>query len=77
VEFFIPIGLIIVLIPTRLMLKLDRRTGYALYKSSPNEKTGLRRAALFYKLFGLAFVAIGLLSNPRWMNEFELFLSKF
>lgn len=76
-DFFIWIGLAVMLVPARIFVKMDRGTGYHIYKSAPNEASGLRRASIFYKLFGLVFVAIGLQSNPRWLNELELFLAKF
>lgn len=49
-------GVVKMVLPTRLLLAFDRRTGYWLYKSAPDEATGLRRAKWFYRLFGLAFV---------------------
>lgn len=61
------------LVPTRILIKYDRKTGYHIYKSAPNEASGLRRAAIFYKLFGLVFVVISLLGNPRWLNELGYF----
>ena len=56
---FAVIGLLIALLPAEWILKLDRRTGHWLYRQAPDEATGLRRADMFYKGFGMLFVIIG------------------
>ena len=51
------IGALIALIPAKILLRFDRQSGYRLYKSAPNEEIGLKRAKLFYRIFG-AILAI-------------------
>ena len=57
--FLAIVGLAIMVIATKVLLSLDRRTGYAIYKrtleSTDNEGKAIRSAGVFYKLFGLAF----------------------
>jgi hypothetical protein len=60
-------GLALLLIPTRVLVSddLSRNFGPILYKAvlelTGSEKKALFSAALFYKLFGLCFVIIGII----------------
>lgn len=55
---FTIIGASTALLLAELLLRYDRKTGYWLYKNAPDQQTGLRRATLFYRIFGIA-VAVG------------------
>ena len=52
------VGLAVAFTPPRKLLKHDRLTGYRIYRSAPDEQTGVRRAGLFYRLFGCGFAAM-------------------
>ena len=56
-------GVVMMSVPTRSLLKWDRKTGYFIYKttlaSTGDEQKALRNANVFYKLFGLFFVLFG------------------
>lgn len=65
-------ALLMILIPTRWALKLDRRTGYRIYQSAPDEATGLWRAGLFYRFIGLGFLIFGLVQNPDILKAMGL-----
>jgi hypothetical protein len=54
---FLVIGLALLVLPARVLLKWDRRTGYWIYKRSPSEEVGLRRATIFYRAFGILILA--------------------
>jgi hypothetical protein len=53
------IGAIIFFTPPKVMIKIDRRTGYWIYKrkldSSQDEDLALKAASFFYKCFGATF----------------------
>ena len=53
------VGLSLLFIPTKSLLRFDRRTGYWIYKrtlkSTGNENKALRAAGIFYKIFGAVF----------------------
>ena len=57
------IGVIIMCVPPKYLIIIDRRTGYWFYKKSfekyDDETRALRAACAFYKVFGLVFVIIG------------------
>ncbi len=57
---FIILGLLLIILPSKYILKVDNRVGYQLYmrelKKSNDEIKALRNAGLFYKLFGLLWV---------------------
>jgi hypothetical protein len=53
------IGLLIMIVPTTTLLKVDRHTGYRLNKQAPDEYSGQRQAGAFYLLFGLVLFVVG------------------
>jgi len=57
---FAVLGLLIAFVPARWLIQIDRKTGYWIYRRAPDEATGLRRAAVFYKIFGMLFILVGL-----------------
>jgi len=61
---FAIIGLLMVLLPTRLLLSWDKRAGYWIYKrvlnSSGDEARAVRAASIFYKVFGGVLVIFAL-----------------
>jgi hypothetical protein len=46
------------LLPTKTLLRFDRKTGYRLYANAPNEAIGLRRARWYYCSVG-SVLAVG------------------
>ena len=57
------LGLAIAIIPARYILKMDRHVGYMIYsftlKSTNDEKRAISNAGMFYKIFGIVFIIIG------------------
>ena len=51
-------GGVMLLVPTQMLLRFDRKVGYRLYVNAPDEATGLRRARWYYRVVGFAF-AVG------------------
>ena len=58
------LGLSLILIPVRMLLRFDRKLGYAIYKFSENETAGLRRAKCFYCTLGLLIFAYSV-----WLSQ--------
>jgi hypothetical protein len=63
---FAIIGAIIFFTPTKVLLKIDRRTGYSIYKSkldsTQDEELALKAAGFFYRCFGAIFFFLGILA---------------
>jgi hypothetical protein len=59
-SIFLLIGLLLVFLPVRTILRFDRKLGYAVYKSAPSEDVGLRWAAYLYRCIGAAVFAYSL-----------------
>ena len=57
---FLLIGLLFAFLPVRTILRFDRKLGYAVYKSAPNEAVGLRWAAYLYRGLGVVVFAYSL-----------------
>ena len=62
---FMLIGILIIFIPAKSILKWDRKTGYRIYlfilNLTQNENKAIRVAGIFYKIFGTIFTALGIL----------------
>jgi hypothetical protein len=56
--FFFAVGVAIYFIPTEILLRFDRRTGFFLYKQARSKEEGLRIAGIFFTVFGLIFMLI-------------------
>lgn len=58
------VGIVTLLVPAKLMLKWDRRTGYGVYqrvlRETGDEKLALAGATIFYRAFGACFIVVGL-----------------
>lgn len=55
------LGLMLLLLPVRNLLELDRRgqgAGYQLLRRAPDEATGRRRAGLLYRILGAVLLLI-------------------
>ena len=59
------IGLLLILVPVKLLLRFDRKLGNAIYRFSENEAIGLRRATWFYRILGLGVFAYSL-----WLSQY-------
>jgi len=53
---FFLVGLVFFLAPTEALLRFDRKMGYFLYITAPDEESGLGCANIFFTLFGLIFM---------------------
>ena|SRR5512135_105160 len=56
-SIFLLIGLLLVFLPVRTILRFDRKLGYAVYQSAPNEVIGLRWATYLYRAVGMVVFA--------------------
>ncbi len=60
---FALVGVVIMLIPAKQMLKWDRQSGYWVYqqelKASGDENRAVAKAAVFYRAFGACFIVLG------------------
>ncbi|MBX3268732.1 MAG: hypothetical protein KF729_00640 [Sandaracinaceae bacterium] len=54
------VGVLVAVTPAQTLLRFDRKTGHFLYRTAPDHETGLRRAAVFYRLFGVGFALFAL-----------------
>jgi hypothetical protein len=55
------LGLMLLLLPVRTLLELDRQgrgAGYQLFRRAPDEATGRRRAGFFYRILGALLLII-------------------
>jgi len=59
-SIFLLIVLLFVFVPVRTILRFDRKLGYVVYKSAPNEVVGLRWAAYLYRGIDLIVFAYSL-----------------
>jgi hypothetical protein len=57
------VGGVIFFTPAKILLKIDRKSGYAIYKqklnSTHDEELALKAAGSFYKFFGATFSVLG------------------
>ena len=65
------VGIVILLIPAKQMLKWDRRSGYWVYqrelKASGDEKRAVAKVAAFYRAFGACFIVLGTSAFLSWL----------